>query len=396
VTVRRLNADKKDTLKYYNHTVFSEENYKKQLEKTSLLDGIRHNNHPSPQTDEASSGSIVPKKRKVYKSRGNEFNQIAWHGSPYTFDAFDISKIGLGEGHQAHGWGLYFAKEEEVAKGYKSYIRNLVNKPAKISVNGEVYAWRDSRSFYRVRDGETFYQTSDEYWFLSSFVYHGYSTKEYMEKEYERYMALTKDDSVSDIRRDNAVGEAARYKRFLNFAENAEIKLYNAKGEEYRDNSTLFKVDIPENDVLLDEQKGYNEQPRKVKTAIRNAIKKFDLWFLEPPTGGEFYEALSEALGDDREASIYLNKKGIKGITYVGKQDGRCFVIFDDKAVKILETYEQQIKDQIAGSYNVVENLIKVFEKGNASTAVHESAYEIFYDIGKIGAGGSLCDFQIL
>lgn len=31
-----------------------------------------------------------------------EFNQTAWHGSPYTFDAFDISKIGIGEGHQAH------------------------------------------------------------------------------------------------------------------------------------------------------------------------------------------------------------------------------------------------------------------------------------------------------
>ena len=32
----------------------------------------------------------------------------AYHGSPYDFPAFDISKIGTGEGAQAYGHGLYF------------------------------------------------------------------------------------------------------------------------------------------------------------------------------------------------------------------------------------------------------------------------------------------------
>jgi hypothetical protein len=42
----------------------------------------------------------------------------AYHGSPYRFDRFDISKIGTGEGSQAFGHGLYFAEAEPVAFSY--------------------------------------------------------------------------------------------------------------------------------------------------------------------------------------------------------------------------------------------------------------------------------------
>ena len=43
----------------------------------------------------------------------------AFHGSPYDFDAFDIGKMGTGEGNQAYGPGLYFAEAEGVAKEYR-------------------------------------------------------------------------------------------------------------------------------------------------------------------------------------------------------------------------------------------------------------------------------------
>ena len=42
--------------------------------------------------------------------------QSAWHGSPHVFDSFDLGAIGSGEGSQAHGWGLYFAKEREISE----------------------------------------------------------------------------------------------------------------------------------------------------------------------------------------------------------------------------------------------------------------------------------------
>jgi hypothetical protein len=43
----------------------------------------------------------------------------AYHGSPHSFDAFDASKIGTGEGAQAYGHGLYFAGSEDTADFYR-------------------------------------------------------------------------------------------------------------------------------------------------------------------------------------------------------------------------------------------------------------------------------------
>ena len=42
----------------------------------------------------------------------------AYHGSPYDFEKFDLSKIGTGEGAQAYGHGLYFAENPAVAAEY--------------------------------------------------------------------------------------------------------------------------------------------------------------------------------------------------------------------------------------------------------------------------------------
>jgi hypothetical protein len=46
----------------------------------------------------------------------------AYHGSPHSFDRFELSPktIGTGEGAQAYGHGLYFAENETVAKSYKA------------------------------------------------------------------------------------------------------------------------------------------------------------------------------------------------------------------------------------------------------------------------------------
>lgn len=46
----------------------------------------------------------------------------AYHGSPHSFDRFDINKIGTGEGAQVYGRGLYFAENEDVARGYREAL----------------------------------------------------------------------------------------------------------------------------------------------------------------------------------------------------------------------------------------------------------------------------------
>jgi len=46
----------------------------------------------------------------------------AWHGSPFNFDKFDLTKLGTGEGAQAYGHGMYFAGSQKVADWYKSKL----------------------------------------------------------------------------------------------------------------------------------------------------------------------------------------------------------------------------------------------------------------------------------
>jgi hypothetical protein len=58
--------------------------------------------------------------KRVAAARPKPKGITAYHGSPHTFDQFDTSKIGTGEGAQAYGHGLYFAENEGVAKSYRA------------------------------------------------------------------------------------------------------------------------------------------------------------------------------------------------------------------------------------------------------------------------------------
>jgi len=54
---------------------------------------------------------------------------VAYHGSPHSFDRFDASKIGTGEGAQAYGHGLYFAGAEDTADYYRRNLSNDSDAP---------------------------------------------------------------------------------------------------------------------------------------------------------------------------------------------------------------------------------------------------------------------------
>ena len=142
----------------------------------------------------------------------------------------------------------------------------------------------------------------------------------------------------------------------------------------------LYEVDVPKNSVLLDEQKTFSRQPKGVQKALQDAASELQGQVRQIPSlkgknGREIYETFSKFFGGDKEASLFLNEHGIKGITYEGEADGRCFVVFDDKAVSIINTYNQEANAKYAGQYSEAENLIRVFSAGNASTVVHESAH---------------------
>ena len=359
VTVRRMLDNSKDTLKYYNHSVYSLEKYKEMIKETPSHRGDQLTT-PGPKKDEVSDGHSVPEKRKVYKR--NIYFQPAWHGSPYTFDKFTTDAIGSGEGAQAHGWGLYFAADKEVSEVYK-------NLQAKTYTFGDKRYHGSGWTFYDEQNNPIpsespldlilrytkMYSSSDN---VSKKTAIRYFEREI--KEHEESLQHYQDIKAGKI--EGSEGDRMYLDENIDYCErtirgcHGAIKLV-AEKELPANNSRLYEADIPESDVMLDEQKLYSKQPEKVKENLSRAIKELNkerkekgLAPIRPgnASGRNLYKALSEALGGDKEASLFLNEHGIKGITYEGGRDGRCFVVFDDKAVSILNTYNQEINASAA------------------------------------------------
>lgn len=66
----------------------------------------------------------------------------AYHGSPHSFDRFNASKIGTGEGAQSYGHGLYFAGNEDVARAYRDALRWGRQDAADPAVRAAMWAQR--------------------------------------------------------------------------------------------------------------------------------------------------------------------------------------------------------------------------------------------------------------
>lgn len=290
----------------------------------------------------------------------NQYNQRAWHGTPYDFDAFSLSGIGGGEGNQAHGWGLYFAQDREVSEAYKEI---LGDKGSTVELNGEVWTVNESGDWETT--GKTAKYGEAIGYALDALEEHG-----------------TKDAAINSLQKDLKEGKfrgayIAEAQKAVNILRQGEAKGH--KG------GRLLEAEIPDTDVLLDEQKSFNEQPEKVKNALSELISntgegQLSRKLFKNATGKRIYEALSNLYGDDKKASLKLNEFGVKGITYKGTQDERCYVVFDDKAIEIRNKYEQEIK----ASYNSSTGAINLFDGADQSSFVHEAAHMYLTEMSKM------------
>lgn len=347
------------------------------------------------------------------KTAGEGHNQVAWHGSPFDFDSFDLGKIGAGEGNQAHGWGLYFAKNKKISEAYKSVFGY---KGLSINIDDKHYTQNEEGDFVE-NNKEVEYGSP-----LS------YALNQLIASEGDKKAAI-KELRDNAKRRENSEIESAKTQSEA-FLKAADL-LEKAKNVNTLTGGKLYQVEVPENDVLLDEQKPFSEQPEKVKRGIEQAFKSVDdnlkenfvKRVLDYNDEGDvlgknyvFYEYKAEHQNEDgtvnyadffkeldkkdydvdgqaiydgfssvganfvngfndENASKLLNKYGIKGITYEGREDGRCFVVFNDKAVKIIDKYYQDVKTDILGATTVDGRLISLLPKADASTFIHESAH---------------------
>lgn len=360
---------------------------------------------------EYEDGEMDAALQKVEDAFPEVYFQSAYHGTPHKFDEFSLDKIGTGETHIAHGWGLYFAEEKKLAEQYR---KTLSLKYDKITYNGKSIRGKDYDLYVKILEfGKKEWvnrledmaaktrESLDEHigianantplsWFEERY---GYSEGD---RQYNRYLARV--ENSREIIKEN--------KKRLNKIVK-DIRKAIAIDESKLKGGQVYKVDVPNADVLLDEDLQLSEQPEKVQKAIRKYYKSRpdDYYFtddipLNSSDGRQFYKDVVFQMNregkenPEKEASLLLNKFGIKGITYDGRRDGRCYVVFDDKAIKVLETYYQEenepiqtnmIYDNISprrlrnmnikGAFVPAENLIELFKNADESTIIHEFAH---------------------
>lgn len=392
-----------------------------------------------------------------------KLDQKAWHGTPYDFERFDIGKIGDGVGDQVHGWGLYFAKDRKISEAYKEV---LGADAGAVIVDGVTYKI-DDEGDWATAAGQKLIDNDPLEFVLDTFdAMSGSKNKESAIKSLKERIAGTK-------RTANTENYIAKLEEAINIIEKADVK--------YENTSRLLKVEVPENNVLLDEQKTFINQNKNVQALLKNTIESLNdarsmkFWenllnlklkafdnagkvqfkidgfnkladgigkLLESNsntfgyrtlarslerygyskeeieklksdgeyrnqeqqklrsqaaaleeelerakaedaaakekvinqakadisgtlggmfTGNKIYDALAKAVGEEdynwRGASELLNEHGIKGIAYEGMKDGRCFVVFDDKSIDIIERY-----NQAAGELAMTANMEKLKE----------------------------------
>lgn len=359
---------------------------------------------------------------KLRKKHNYQYYQSAWHGSPYDFDEFDLGSIGGGLGTQAFGWGLYFTENKNVAEKYK-VERKSKNKftlngndipieyaPVIEQIFGGINVENNKESLLNRlalnRDAEqsnldlvtkNLNELDGVLDFItqnSKFAINKLPTL--VDNKFERMATVILNDAKTKAKSDNkrvnkeylfdVIEELQkRYNKHYIFYN--DIVLKNSYLIDNIDNfevtsvykPTLYNVEIPDTDTMLDYSKPINEQSEYVL----NKIKQLDPTDINK-TGKEFYNDLSERLGGDKNASLKLNELGIKGIKYKHGLSHN-FVVFDDKAINIIEKYNQSVN----GMTEIMkdgERIISIFKTADRSTFLHEMGHVFFDDIQKLAS----------
>ena len=419
----------------------------------------------------------------------NIYHQSAWHGTPHDFREFLLEMIGTGEGAQAHGWGLYFAKRRGVSERYKETLKRFVLPRMLYDGKDEHELEGDIKDAYNLIGGminrkkEGVEDTESLKKSVSRVIQTIKKAAKRNRKELadvEKAIAILKENpniSLEELEKNFDPNSSAALEirtsssaRVIENLQNVQEMLFDSikMNDRHSDQvelldldkfslenpGKLFKVEIPDDDVLLDEQKAFDKQPKFVHEKLEVLLEKEDMYSLlsdigkkdsrfddlsadyddllsledalsrgddisewqkeeakeqrrafeekltdlldgatlaqvylsKFKSGREIYEVLSKRLGGDKAASLALNEVGIKGITYYGRRDGRCYVIFDDKAIQIIEKYHQQLQREVYGeiSQENGKRIITLFEGANESTMLHEMGHMFLMDLDEL------------
>ena len=330
------------------------------------------------------------------------YNQAAWHGSPHDFDKFDLGAIGTGEGNQAHGWGLYFAKDKKVSDLYRRELSlihdvdkgtlfkvdvpdtktmideqqslNILSKETKQNLNAAINALPEQEKEVFINE------------YTNSPLFNHYAKKEIDELGSKFNQLDTEYNLLKDKYLDKYI--EGELNTITERTINRLAEKYNIDLKALKENPDSIKDVKNQLDTMwFNAFTEYGMASKKYREIYWGKYKEDFSTLLNDSgiNGRDFYLALSKALGGAKKASEHLNEYGVKGITYVGEQDGRCYVVFDDKAIKVIEKYNQSVN----GMTEIMsdgERIISIFKTADRSTFLHEMGHVFFDDIQKLAS----------
>jgi len=297
---------------------------------------------------------------------------IAFHGSGADFDEFRLEMIGTGEGAQAYGYGLYFTDSEDIAKFYRNA---MADRGAAFGVLPIKYK---GQSFTEFEDSAAAEADPLKFRMLNA-----------LGRKIESYTGVVGLEAIVDIAKSdllNRIDKNIEQQRaaFANESASVQATMEDALLQdiiaerdalaridpadiEVEKPGKIYKVALtPKPDELLDYDVPIGSQSPDIKAKISelidNEITPDDLENFGSPRGDLKASLLSEnrtvvsflndfaaIRGKDNAGEELLAKYGIPGIKYraagsrgAGTSDEaaeRNYVIFDDRAVKILEKY---------------------------------------------------------
>ena len=100
--------------------------------------------------EENDTNYVIFKPEDMKITEHTKFSIKTYHGSQASFDHFDHSFMGSGEGAQAYGWGTYVSEVEGIAKAYaKSNNRRHQNKEVEYLYDGKLISSYENNSLYQ-------------------------------------------------------------------------------------------------------------------------------------------------------------------------------------------------------------------------------------------------------
>ena len=334
---------------------------------------------------------------KLRKQYNYQYYQAAWHGSPHDFDEFDLGAIGSGDGNQVHGWGLYFAKDKKVSDLYRRelYLIHDVDKGTLFKVDvPDTKTMIDEQQSLNILSKETKQNLNaainalpeqekevfiNEY--TNSPLFNHYAKKEIDElgskfDQLDDEYRLLKDEYLDKFLKEDLNTITQRNLNRLSEKYNIDLKALKENPDSIKDIKNQLDT------MWFNAFKETGMAGKKYREVYWGKYKNDFSTLLNDGgiNGRDFYMALSKALGGAKQASEHLNEYGIKGITYIGAQDGRCYVVFDDKAIKVIEKYNQSINGMTTIN-SPTDRLIQIFKTADRSTFLHEMGHVFFDDI---------------